>query len=112
MAIPGHEGTGSGTRSLGLNLPDLIPHATADGVFGIDTHCLTAKAHDRGRPGLFGIPGLAAALTGRKHNIKAHFFGHEHDDGGKWIRVGDTLCVNAATAIVTVRATIPERSMP
>jgi hypothetical protein len=32
----------SGTRSLRLNLPDLIPHAAADGVFSIDRKALKA----------------------------------------------------------------------
>jgi Icc-related predicted phosphoesterase len=74
------------------------------------THAPPAGILDQ--PGPFGIPERTVALTGRKHDIEAHFFGHEHDNGGKGTRVGDILCANAVPAIVTVRVTIPERSMP
>jgi transposase InsO family protein len=36
MARPGRGGTGSGTRSWKLSLPQLAPHASSDGVFGKD----------------------------------------------------------------------------
>lgn len=86
-----------------------------DAAFAADPDILATHAPPTGildHPGLFGIPELATALTGRKHNIKAHFFGHEHDDGGKWLHVGETLCVNAATAIMIVTVSVPERVMP
>lgn len=89
--------------------------ALVHAAFAADPDILATHAPPTGildHPGLFGIPELAAALTGRKHHIKAHFFGHEHDDGGRWTRVGETLYVNAASAIVTVAVTIPERVMP
>lgn len=89
--------------------------ALVDAAFAADPDILATHAPPTGildRPGLFGIPELAVALTGRRHNIKAHFFGHEHDDGGKWVRVGETLCVNAAAAIVMVNLEIPERIVP
>jgi Icc-related predicted phosphoesterase len=86
-----------------------------DAAFAADPDMLATHAPPAGildRPGFFGIPELATALTGRKHNIKAHFFGHEHDDGGKWVQVGETLCVNAAAAVVVVTVAVPERVMP
>src|SRR5260370_2191843 len=36
MVRPGRGGRGSGTRSSRLSLPDLAPHASADGVFDKD----------------------------------------------------------------------------
>src|SRR5260370_482460 len=57
------------------------------------------------------VSGWTMVMAFNTDDIKARFCADDHDDGVKWIRVGDTLFVNAATAIVTVRATIPERSM-
>jgi Icc-related predicted phosphoesterase len=89
-----------------------VPNLSAlvDAAFSADPDILATHAPPRGildSPGLFGVPELAEALTGREHRIRAHFFGHEHDDGGKWIQVGQTLCVNGALSIVIVSVASP-----
>jgi Icc-related predicted phosphoesterase len=86
--------------------------ALVDAAFSADPDILATHAPPTGildSPGLFGIPKLKEALTGRAHRIRAHFFGHEHDDGGKWVRIGRTLCVNSAMSIVIVSLPAPER---
>ena len=44
----------------------------------------------------YGIPGLTAKLMYENHNIKAHFFGHEHSAGGYKDIKSDILFANGA----------------
>lgn len=82
------------------NLATLVDAAFASHPDILATHAPPAGILDS--PGCFGVPELTTALIGRDHHIRAHFFGHEHDDGGRWLQVGRTLCVNGAAALVVV----------
>lgn len=47
------------------------------------THAPAAGLLDRVSGGGYGIQPLATALAYRPHNIRAHFFGHSHPQGGE-----------------------------
>lgn len=48
----------------------------------------------------WGIPALETALCYRKHNIKAHFFGHVHPQGGKTETHSGTTFFNGSERVM------------
>jgi hypothetical protein len=69
--------------------PDVVAtHAPPSGI--LDGH------------GPYGIPPLGQAIRSGAHGVRACFFGHEHGDGGKHRRVGDTDCYNGAERLRVV----------
>lgn len=52
--------------------------------------------------------GHRVSLAQRDHRISADFFGHEHDDSGRWLKLRETLHVNASMAVVAASLAIPQ----
>jgi Icc-related predicted phosphoesterase len=49
---------------------------------------------------VWGITKLTSFLQFQPHNVKAHFFGHVHRDGGKTMKVMDTLHINGSQRVL------------
>jgi Icc-related predicted phosphoesterase len=78
--------------------PDLLMKKIVDGIFELDPTVLVTHAPPSGiLDGVgYGVKALTSALQFRQHRIKAHFFGHTHEHGGKHVRIMDIDFFNGA----------------
>lgn len=79
--------------------PDvLVTHAPAEGILD-------------GTDG-YGVPELGMALRTRGHRLRAHLFGHEHEDGGKRAELDGVLHHNGATRMTVWRSSPQSKCRP
>jgi len=79
------------SKVMGENPDVLVTHGPASGLLD--------QASD-GRP--CGVRSLTTQLMYAPHNVKAHLFGHIHDQGGSTLEKAGILFSNAATAANTI----------
>ena len=80
------------TRAIASDPDVLVTHAPPDGILN----------------GFYaGVGALTAALTYGGHRVRAHLFGHAHEDGGRSIQNMGVLFVNSATTLQVVRVLPP-----
>lgn len=80
-------------RALACNPDVLVTHAPPAGILD-------------GRDG-YGVRALTSALAYTEHQIKAHCFGHAHEDGGQVVEEMGITFSNAAGRINTVTVEVP-----